>query len=197
MKRCSHDQGEQSFWRSLLPYKIDRSTFYPLPQARSSLTFKGPANETRIRRPPNLPAPLAKVSAPEKQKSVRKVARSVDEVAEDANAGKFRLSEKQKGKRKAIEAEPIDSREDANRRGKFSIFPAFFSCIRLLTAEHTVDFKIVHYEASTSSSTVDKTWKPLSRSAKDELSKLAKQTESYVSCFPLLRYSSLTISREL
>ncbi|GAA5822453.1 hypothetical protein JCM5353_000512 [Sporobolomyces roseus] len=127
-------------------------------KARSSLTFKGPANETRIRRPPNLPAPLAKPPTSEKQKTVRKVARSVEKVDEDASALKVGISEKQKGKRRAIEVEPVESREDASRR----------------------DLNIVHYEASTSSSTVDKTWKPLSRSAKDELSKLATQTESEI-----------------
>ena len=90
-------------------------------QARSSLTFKGPANEKRVRKPPALHKALVKPLITQTKKSIEKVSKSAQVEDDDADSERGEMSEKQKGKRRAFDVEAAESRGETSRRGEFSI----------------------------------------------------------------------------
>ncbi|GAA6012771.1 hypothetical protein JCM11491_002556 [Sporobolomyces phaffii] len=118
-------------------------------QARTSLVFKGPANPTRrARKPPVEADPIAPPTRPVKKRPTPAVTRAREGDDDQDDL----VSDKKKGKRKAVDqdggGEPVSS------------------------------LRVDHFHASVALSTVDKTWKPLSETSRDDIEDLAKQIEN-------------------
>ncbi|GAA5839893.1 hypothetical protein JCM3766R1_004714 [Sporobolomyces carnicolor] len=127
-----------------------------MPKARTSLVFKGPANPSgRVRKPPSIVTSATTTVVKRKKKPTVSLRLSDDDDNDDGVLSTKVVSEKAKGKRKAI------ARERDDEDPQTSYCP-----------------KVVYYESSTALSTVEKTWKPLSDSSKKELSAVAKEVES-------------------
>ncbi|GAA5941410.1 uncharacterized protein JCM15063_006091 [Sporobolomyces koalae] len=138
----------------------------PTAQARTSLTFKGPANPQR--RTTAKPRALTIVPAPKpniKRIKKPKSAPLFDDGDDDETSMVVIPRTVAMGKQK-IQTESVSSQPPAD-------FPD-----PSLTSPSSAHMRIVPFEAVVAQSTVDKLWKPLSTSSINQLEQLASDTRS-------------------